>query len=65
MGLYHLSLGIKDFGEPAPTVKLLGKNETALGFMDKIPTCERKISGEKPGFLASFFAFLCISVILT
>jgi hypothetical protein len=55
-GLYHLSLGIKDFGEPAPTVKLLGKNETALGFMDKIPTFtfERKISGEKPGFFALF-----------
>jgi hypothetical protein len=47
-------LGIKDFGEPAPTVKLLGENETALGFMDKIPTFERKISGEKSGFLAFF-----------
>jgi hypothetical protein len=29
-GLYHFSVGIKDFGERAPTVRLFGENETAL-----------------------------------
>jgi hypothetical protein len=29
-GLSLMSLGIKDLGEPAPTVGLLGENETAL-----------------------------------
>jgi hypothetical protein len=29
-GLDHLLVGIKDFGEPAPTVRLLEENETDM-----------------------------------